>query len=244
MRALVHCYFKIYRNAKYSLNFLSLLHSVAVKFVFIVRVVSFFPFDTGDCDHLEKCPVYSEMQRNFTFTSWNKPWPSEIDWMNSYVNLSSVPLNILEGLLLGFRVTKHPKYFYQSHTRCWLRFKYDIELTQSHYLEHYANTSSPMLLCTPNVPMRPDTFRDWTENHNALLGCFNYYLGVLEVKYGESNWNYIWTHETLGLSLAFAAAVLIFLSGIIGEYRWSILLILEDICHFYWATDIPIFDLW
>ena len=244
MRALVHCYFKIYRNAKYSPNFLSLLHSVAVKFVFIVRVVSFFPFDAGDCDHLEKYPVYSEMQRNFNFTSWNKPWPPEIDWMNSYVNLSSVPLNILEGLFLGFRVTKHPKYFYQSHTGCWLRFKYDIELTQSHYLEHYANTSSPMLLCTPNVPMRPDTFRDWTENHNALLGCFNYYLGVLEVKYGESNWNYIWTHETLGLSLAFAAAMVIFLSGIIGKYHWSHFLILENISPFYGATDIPILDLW
>ena len=195
----------------------------------IVRVVSFFPFDAGDCDHLEKYPVYSEIQRNFNFTSWNKRWQPEIDWMNSYVNLSSVPLNILEGLFLGFRVTKHPKYFYQSHTGCWLRFKYDIELTQSHYLEHYANTNSSMFLCTPNVPMRPDTFRDWPENYNASLECFNYYLGVLEVKYGESNWNYIWTHETLGLSLAFAAAVLIFLTGIIGEYHWSHFLILENI---------------
>ena len=184
------------------------------------------------------------MQRNFNFTSWNKPWPPEIDWMNSYVNLSSLPLNILEGLSVGFRVTKHPKYFYQSHTGCWLRFKYDIELTQWHYLEHYANTNTPMLLCTPNVPMRPDTFRDWTENHNSLLGCFNYYLGVLEVAYGESSWNYIWTHETLGLSLAFAAAMVIFLSGIIGEYHWSLLLIVEDISLFYWATDIPVLDFW
>ena len=166
--------------------------------------------------------MYSEMQHNINLTTWNKPWSPDIDWMNSLFNLSSLPANIVEGLFLGFRLTKHPKYFFQSHTGCWLRFKYDIELTQSHYLEHYANTSSPMLLCTPNVPMRPDTFRDWTENQNPLLGCFNYYLGVLEVKYGESNWNYIWTHETLGLSLAFAAAMVIFLSGIIGESHFLI----------------------
>ena len=76
--------------------------------------------------------------------------------------------------------------------------------------------------------MRPDTFRDWTENHNSLLGCFNYYLGVLEV----------------GLSLAFTAAMVIFLSGIIGEYHWSLLLIVEDISLFYWATDIPVLDFW
>ena len=185
-------------------------------------------FLADDCDHLGKYPVYSEThQYTNNITVWDKPWSPEIDWLDSYVNLSSQPPYVLEGLFLGYKVTKHPKYFFQSHTGCWLRFKFDIELTQSHYLEYYANGTNPMLLCTPNVPMRPDVVpkRTWIEQHDPSVSCFYYHLGILEVVYGEAHRSYIWTNERLGLSLVFSVAVLIGVTGIIGRCDTSILLV-------------------
>ena len=71
------------------------------------------------------------MQHNDTsLISSNKPWPLEIDWLDSYVNLSSLSEDVLEGLFIGFRVTKHAKYLTQSHTECWMEFHFEVNLTK------------------------------------------------------------------------------------------------------------------
>ena len=78
---------------------------------------------SGDCDHLEPYPVYSEVRHKYiNLTTWDKPWRPEIDWLNSYVNLSSFHRIVLYGLTLGYRVTKHPKYLSDSEFGCRLVF--------------------------------------------------------------------------------------------------------------------------
>ena len=98
-----------------------------------------------------------------------------------------------------------------------MEFKFDIELTQEHYLKYYAHTNESMLLCTPYIPMRPDVFEAWTKRSNSLVWCYNYYLGLLEKLYGRGNFKYIWNSGSLGLYLAVSAAILIILSGVIGK---------------------------
>ena len=136
------------------------------------------------------------MQHNDTsLISSNKPWPPEIDWLDSYVNLSSVSEDVLEGLFIGFTVTKHAKYLIQSHTGCWMEFHFDVNLTKAHYIKHYAKTNKTMVLCRPTVPMRPDVYRDWTEHHYPLISCIHYEPGALEELYGEGKWIYIWKSD-------------------------------------------------
>ena len=50
------------------------------------------------------------MQDGINLTSWDKPWPPEIDWLDPYVNLSSLPPDVLDGLFNGFRVTRLANY--------------------------------------------------------------------------------------------------------------------------------------
>ena len=175
-------------------------------------------FLAGNCDHLDPFPVYSETQHhNFNLTSWDKPWSPEIDWMNSYVNLSSFSEELLEGLFVGYRLSKRKKYFFQGENGCWMEFKFDIELTQAHYLKYYADTNKSMLLCTPYIPMRPDVFEAWTKRDNSLVRCYNYYLGLLEKLYRQGKFKYVWNSGTLAMYLAVSAAILIILSGLIGK---------------------------
>ena len=170
---------------------------------------------------MEPYPVYSETQLNDTnLTRWNKPWPPEINWLDFYVNLSSLSEDVLEGLFIGFTVTKHAKYLIQSHTGCWMEFHFDVNLTKAHYMKHYANKNKTMILCRPNVPMRPDVYRDWTEHHYSLISCIQYELGALEELYGQGNWIYIWkSDKKLELSIAFSTAMLIILLGLVGKYN-------------------------
>ena len=64
--------------------------------------LAFLFLNLGDCDHLEPYPVYSETEHhNFNLTFWNKPWPPEIDWLNSDVNLSTYHPIVLEALAVG-----------------------------------------------------------------------------------------------------------------------------------------------
>ena len=116
----------------------------------------------------------------------------EIDWMNSYVNMSSFSGDVLDGLFLGYRVSNREEYRFRRGSGCWIEFKFDIELTQDHYLKYYAHTNKSMLLCTPNIPMRRDIYRNWIERDYSLLSCSNYHLGVLEKLYGRGNFKYIW----------------------------------------------------
>ena len=74
-------------------------------------------------------------------------------------------------------------------------FTFDIELTQAHYLKHYADTNKTLVLCSPTVPMRPDVNRYWTEKGYNLVMCNNYEFGLLEKIYGPGNLKYIWKSE-------------------------------------------------
>ena len=177
-----------------------------------------FSFDIGNCDHLDPYPVYSETQRhNINLTTWNKPWPPDIDWLDSYVNLSSLSQDVLDGLFLGYGFSNREDYRFDIESGCWIEFKFDIELTQAHYLKYYAHTNKNMLLCTPYIPMRPDVYRAWIEQDYSLGRCYNYYLGLLEELYGLGNFKDIWNSGNLGMYLAVSAAILIILSGLIGK---------------------------
>ena len=179
---------------------------------------SSFSFDAGNCDHLDPYPVYSETQHhNINLTTWNKPWRSEIEWLDSYVNLSSFPEGVLEGLFTGYRLSKREKYFFRGEDGCWMEFKFDIELTQEYYLKYYADTNKSMLLCTPYIPMKPDVYKAWTEQENSLVWCFHYYLGLLEKLYRQGKFQYVWNSGTLAMYLAVSAAIVIILSGLIGK---------------------------
>ena len=150
-------------------------------------------------------------------TSWNKPWPLEIDWLDSYVNLSSFSEDVLEGLFVGYRLSKRKKYFFQGENGCWMEFKFGIQLTQEYYLKYYAHTNKSMLLCTPYIPMRPDVFEAWTKRDNSLVWCYNYYPGLLGKMYRRGTFRYVWNSETLAMYLAVLAAIVIIVSGLIGN---------------------------
>ena len=178
-----------------------------------------FSFNLGDCDHLDPYPVYSQTKNhNHNLTLRNKPWPPEIDFFDSYLNLSSFSQDVLDGLFLGYRVSNREEYLFRRRSGCWIEFKFDIELTQEHYLKYYANTNKSMLLCTPYIPMRPDIYRSLIEQDYSLLSCGNYHLGLLEALYGRGNFKYIWNSETLQLSFAVSAAILIVFSGLFGKW--------------------------
>ena len=129
---------------------------MCVFFALHNKIICIF-FNSGDCNHLEPYPVYSERQHsNLNLTSWNKPWPPEIDWLDSYINLSSYPTIVLEALAVGYRTSKYSKYFYTSEWGCAMIFQLDAELADAYYIEHYASTNDTKYICTPRIPMRPD----------------------------------------------------------------------------------------
>ena len=37
-----------------------------------------------------------------------------------------------------------------------MMFRWDAELADEYYLEHYADTNNTMYMCTPQIPMRQD----------------------------------------------------------------------------------------
>ena len=152
------------------------------KYFYLPHCLTFkgllFSFDVGNCDHLDPYPVYSGTHHNINFTTWNEPWHPEIDWLDSYVNMSSFSQDILDGLFLGYRLSKRDKYFFRGEYGCWILFEFDIEVIQAHYLKYYADTNQSMLFCTPNIPMRSDVYRAWTERNYWLVWCNNYYMGL------------------------------------------------------------------
>ena len=125
-------------------------------------------------------------QRNFNLTSWDKPWIPELDWLNSYINLSTYEDIYLEGLAVGYRITKYAKYFFGTNFGCYLMFPYDADLADGYYMEYYNNTNKSMPLCTPIIPMRLDTFRKWVRT-NSLLQCRYYQVGWLKEIYQQGD---------------------------------------------------------
>ena len=178
--------------------------------------------NTGDCDHLELYPVYSEMDHlNINLTSWDKPWIPELDWLNSYINLSIYEDEYLYGLANGYRVTKYAKYYWSSKYGCIMRFPWDAELADDYYFENYANTSQPMLLCSPYVPMKPGSFRDWAKRYDydyGMLTCWGVVSGYLKEVYQEGDLSFIWnTYGGTTLRVALVVAVLITITGVLGK---------------------------
>ena len=117
----------------------------------------FFLYNLGDCDHLEPYPVYSETtNQTLNSTSWDKPWPQEIDFLNSYVNLSLYHHTVLEALAIGYKKSKFAKYFYSSEWGCILMFPWDPDLADAYYLEYYQSSNETLVIRTPHIPVRPE----------------------------------------------------------------------------------------
>ena len=173
-------------------------------------ISAFFLFHLADCDH----PVYSETKhQNVNLTTWNKPWPPEIDWLDSYVNLSSYHPNILELLAVGYKTTENAKYFAFSEWGCIMMFQWDAELADSYYLEHYAGTNDTKYICTPYIPMRPDMRRKYAQTYpdrHSMVRCSIYQLGFIKRR-----------HFPIESRIFVIAAPLVLIIGVVGEYRRS-----------------------
>ena len=165
--------------------------------------------------------MYSEARlHNINTTSWNKPWPLEINWLDSHVNLSNYPRAALEGLTVGYKITKYAKYFTSSKWGCIMMFKWDAQLADSYYLKHYANTNRTMVICTPHIPMRPDHFRNKVRTHTlkSMVICNYYQLGYLKWLYQQGDLGYIWrVSGGVPLRVALVVAGLITITGVVGE---------------------------
>ena len=146
--------------------------------------------------------------RNFSLAAWDKPWRSEIDWLDSYVNLSSLSQGILEGLFTGYSLTKDAKYYAYANTGCWMYFDLDLELAKIYY--YYGYTNRTMLICSPYLLMRPDVYSDFTKHDDFVVFCFD------ESAFLEGTLKYILKTQKLALSLVFSAAVVIILTGLTG----------------------------
>ena len=182
------------------------------KYLGILKI-SMLVVNTGDCDHLEPYPVYSNIHHNVNLTSWDKPWIPELDWLNSYLNLSTYLQNTLEGLAVGYKITKYAKYFTSTRWGCILMFRWDAELADAYYLEHYSNTNKTMVICTPHIPMETRHFK------NSMTFCNYYQLGYLKWLYKQGDLSYILsTSGGVPLLVALVTAGMITIAGMFGEY--------------------------
>ena len=166
--------------------------------------------------------MYSEMQlQNFSLTTWDKPWIPELDWLNPYLNLSMYEDRRLDGLAVGYKITKYARYQFSSYWGCILSFRWDVELADAYYFEHYANTNETMPLCSPFIPMQPDLFirqyRMYTKY--SLLFCGSYWPGLLKEIYQQGDLSYIWnTSGGVPLRIALVVAAIIIITGGLGKY--------------------------
>ena len=185
--------------------------------------IEWFKTISGECNHLELYPVYSEKQNNnFNQTSWNKPWPREIDWLDKSINLSTLSKDVLSGLFTGYRVTKYAKYYSSSVWECFLMFPLDPDLADAYYLRHYASTNKTMLMCTPYFPV--GKVQQYAARVLSLTACFNYELGMLEAWYERGKWSYVW--DTFGgfpLVMSLSIAAVITVSGLFGKCGFSVI---------------------
>ena len=179
----------------------------------------YFPFQTDYCGHLKPVSLDSEMlQHNTNLTTWDKPWIPELDWLNSYINLSIYDQNVLDGLAVGYKVNKYTKYMGTSKWGCFLTFHWEAELADAYYFDNFNNTNETMLLMAPLIPMRPDTFKDWSTRYPFFTWMY-YRPGDLKDAYIAGEFGYIWRTHGVILRAALAAAALIIIVGVFGEYH-------------------------
>ena len=70
-----------------------------------------------------------------------------------------------------------------------------MELVDYYYFANYANTSQTMLLCSPYVPMKPGSFREWAKRYDydyGMLTGWGVVPGFLKEVYQEGDWIFIW----------------------------------------------------
>ena len=152
-----------------------------------------------------------------------KPWPPEIDWLDSYVNLSSYHPNVLQILALAYRSTKYARYASHSKWGCMLIFQVDPELADLHYMKYYANTNNTMYLCSPYFPMRPDMRRKYAQmypDRDSMVKCYVVQPGFLKHNYQFGHWSYIFSpYIPVEWRVTVLTAVLICFIGLFGEYH-------------------------
>ena len=161
------------------------------------------------------------LHQNINITAWDKPWIPELDWLNSYINLSIYDQIVLDGLAVGYKVTKYTKYMGSSHHGCFLTFRWDAELADAYYYEHYNNTNETLFLMTPYIPMRPNIFKEWSKRYtsNPFMSWMYYRPGLLKELYQQGQLGYIWRTSGVMLRVALVAAALITIIGVFGEYH-------------------------
>ena len=169
---------------------------------------------SGGCDHIKPHPVYSDFNHSIT-SSWNKPWPPEIDWLDPYLNLSTLPEGVIDGIKNGFRVTKYAKYFETYKFGCVLMFQWDIELTDKYYLENFANANKSMLICTPDVAVDVGKREQYLQLFPTFY-CWIYELGDMELIYNEYTWGHSWKYLRGEFLAALLIAATIAIAGILG----------------------------
>ena len=166
----------------------------------------------------------------FNTDDWDKPWIPELDWLNSYANMSIYNQIVLDGLAVGYKVSKYTKYMGTSHYGCFLTFHYDAELADVYYFEHFNNTNKTMLTISPYIPMRPDTFKNWSKlriAHPLMITWMYYRPRLLKEIYQQGELGYIWRTSGVSLRVALVAALLITFTGVIGKYHlYDILIII------------------
>ena len=159
-----------------------------------IYIFVFFSIYLGDCDHLEPYPVYLKIQHNINLTIWDKAWPPEIDFLDSYVNLSSYHPIVLDGLTVGHRISKNAKYFANSEWGCIMMFPMDLDLADDYYLMHHSDTNSTM------------------------LKCYSIWFGDLKRHYQFSHWSYVFSsHLPVWQRINLIASALITVTGVFGE---------------------------
>ena len=164
------------------------------------------------------------MQHKYiNLTSWDKPWDPEIDWLNSYVNLSTYYSWELYGLITAYRNTKYSKYYSNTEWGCRLMFPIDPDLADAYYIKYFADTNNTMYMCNPRIQMNPDLRRKMAETHPSryyIIRCSVYQLGLLKHFYTKNYWGTVFDERFPEFCTYLVAAVLITIVGIFGEYSF------------------------
>ena len=105
-----------------------------------------------------------------------------------------------------------------SHYGCFLTFTWDTELADAYYFENYNNTNKTML-SKPYIPMRADTFKEWSKriSPNPYLTVVDYKPGLLKDMDQQGNLAYIWRTSGIKLRVVLVAVLMIILTGVFGK---------------------------
>ena len=159
-------------------------------------------------------------------------WPSEINWLDPYFNLSAVSQEIIDGIALGNKFTKFIRNASSSRFGWYAAIKINHDLADSYYIQHYMNRNRTMFMCAPifgrmnlMIAYYPREF--WAN-------CRNYTLGIFK---SREDWNYIFSDAYGGvrLKLALSAVGFIAATGLFGKFgRGSYCQYKVSVSHFFY----------